>query len=98
MDWFFDGLGTQIISKVITFIIGVFGGGLIGYKVGIYKNSGKQKQKAKDDAKQNQKFAFDSISIDSNNENFRKNKTSLNQKQYAGNNAEQIQIGDSKHE
>ena len=49
MDWFFEGLGTAII----TLIIGIFTGGAIGYRIGIKKKSiVKQKQKAKDNATQ----------------------------------------------
>lgn len=39
MEWIFDGIGTTIISSVISLIIG----GTIGYKIGINKNIQKQK-------------------------------------------------------
>lgn len=49
MEWFFDGLGTAII----TLILGLLTGGAIGYRVGIKKtNKVKQKQTAKDNATQ----------------------------------------------
>jgi hypothetical protein len=49
MEWFFDGLGTAIISL----IVGVLTGGTVGYRIGIKKNTiAIQKQKAKDNAKQ----------------------------------------------
>ena len=49
MEWFFDGLGTAII----TLIVGFFTGGAIGYRVGIKKNNiAIQKQKAKDNSTQ----------------------------------------------
>lgn len=41
MEWFFEGLGTSLI----TLVIGLIGGGTIGYKVGINKKV-KQSQKA----------------------------------------------------
>lgn len=49
MEWFFDGLGTTIISL----IIGLLTGGTIGYRIGIKKtNKVNQKQKAGDNASQ----------------------------------------------
>ena len=39
MDWIFSGIGTEIISL----IIGMLGGGAVGYKIGI-KRTAKQKQ------------------------------------------------------
>ena len=35
MDWIFDGIGTAII----TFILGLIGGGLAGYKIGVHKKT-----------------------------------------------------------
>lgn len=46
MEWFFDGIGTAIISSIVSLIIG----GSIGYKIGINKNI--QKQKAGDNSTQ----------------------------------------------
>lgn len=49
MEWFFDGLGTAII----TLIIGLISGGAVGYRVGIKKtNKINQKQTAEDNASQ----------------------------------------------
>lgn len=48
MEWFFEGLGTAIISL----IIGIFTGGAIGYRIGIKKNISIQKQKARDNSTQ----------------------------------------------
>ncbi len=49
MEWFFDGIGTAII----TLIIGLLTGGAVGYRVGIKKtNRVNQKQTAKDNASQ----------------------------------------------
>lgn len=36
MEWFFDGIGTQIVSLLISGIVG----GLIGYKIGISQHAG----------------------------------------------------------
>lgn len=98
MDWFFDGLGTQIIVMVITLIITTSGIGIVGYKLVIKKKSSDQKQKAMNDAKQEQKVIFNSNTDDSNSDTLKTNKVSLKQKQQAGNNANQIQIGEFKHE
>jgi len=48
MEWFFDGLGTAII----TLIIGFIGGGTVGYRIGIKKTKTVQNQKARDNATQ----------------------------------------------
>lgn len=42
MEWIFDGIGTAIV----TFILGLFAGGGIGYKIAVNKKSIKQRQKA----------------------------------------------------
>ena len=47
MEWFFEGLGTTIISL----IIGLLGGGAVGYRIGIKKNIILH-QKARDNATQ----------------------------------------------
>jgi len=48
MEWIFDGIGTAIV----TLIIGFLTGGAVGYKIGINKNTVKQKQKAGDNSQQ----------------------------------------------
>ena len=48
MEWIFDGIGTTILSSVLSLLLG----GGIGYRVGINKNKVKQKQKAGDHANQ----------------------------------------------
>lgn len=53
MEWLFDGIGSQIIGIIITLLIGGCAGGAIGYKIGS-SNKVKQKQKARDYAKQTQ--------------------------------------------
>lgn len=47
MEWLFEGLGTALIGAVL----GVIGGGAIGYRIGI-KKSMNQKQRAGDNASQ----------------------------------------------
>lgn len=48
MEWIFDGIGTAILSSLVSLLVG----GGIGYRVGINKNKVKQKQKAGDHANQ----------------------------------------------
>ena len=90
MEWFFDGLGTEIISVVISLIVG----GFVGYKIGV-KKSAKQKQQAGDTAKQEQKVRVDDSTVYS-----RKKKTSfeisIDQTQKAGDYSSQTQIGEIK--
>lgn len=38
MNWFFDGIGTEIISL----IFGLIFGGCVGYRIGISQKSGKK--------------------------------------------------------
>lgn len=45
MDWFFSGIGTEIISALIGLLIG----GIGGYKIGV-RNKIKQVQKAGDNS------------------------------------------------
>lgn len=49
MEWIFDGIGTEMISL----IIGLLGGGIIGYRIGI-KSKISQCQKGKDNVTQTQ--------------------------------------------
>lgn len=87
--WFFDGFGTQIITGIISLLIGGIGGFALGRKT-----KSRQIQKAGDSAKQKQAFA-----VAHGNGDQKKNKelNSLIQKQKAGNNAEQVQTGNIKH-
>ncbi|WP_277085783.1 hypothetical protein [Porphyromonas catoniae] len=48
MEWIFDGIGTTILSSLVSLLLG----GGIGYKVGINKNKVKQEQKAGDHSSQ----------------------------------------------
>lgn len=85
MDWIFSGIGTEIISL----IIGMLGGGAVGYKIGI-KRTAKQKQMAGNDSKQKQELHVGERNV---NKNSSKSKTNIKQIQKAGNNAVQTQIG-----
>lgn len=49
MEWFFDGIGTAIVSAIFGIIIG----GIGGYSIGIRKTN-KMEQKAGDNANQTQ--------------------------------------------
>ncbi len=83
-EWFFQGIGTEIVML----IVGIIFGGFVGYKIGIKKN-GLQKQIAKDKAKQEQEIEIEV------NDNFEGNgiNGNLRQVQKAGSQAEQSQIG-----
>lgn len=89
-EWFFDGIGTEII----VFILGALSGGGLGYLIGIRKN-GSQKQKAKDNVEQEQE-----LTIEGGNDNSSDGvnvENNFRQSQKAGNYAKQIQIGSIKH-
>lgn len=88
----FDGIGTEIVGRIIGLIITAVIGGVVVYKVRV-KNTTKQIQKASDNSKQEQEISID---IDDNNNRkiHSKNKTTIKQLQKAGNNASQFQIGD----
>ena len=53
VEWIFDGIGSTIIGTIIGLIVGGVAGGFIGYNIDI-KNIIKQKQKAGDNASQQQ--------------------------------------------
>lgn len=84
-EWFFDGIGTELISL----IIGAIGGGAIGYKIGI-KRTSVQKQVARDNALQTQEIKMGKNDVRNSPV---KSKTSIRQSQKAGNNAVQLQVG-----
>ena len=50
MEWFFDGIGTEIVSLVIGLLIG----GGVGYRIAIRRKSVRQSEKAGDNATQQQ--------------------------------------------
>ena len=53
LEWFFDGIGSQIVGIIISLLIGGCVGGAIGYKIGS-TNKVKQKQKAGNRSQQSQ--------------------------------------------
>lgn len=85
LKWFFDGIGTELISL----IIGLVGGGAAGYYVAI-KRKGKQVQKAGRNSRQHQE-----IVIGTNSTRLKPGKKvdSIKQVQTAGDCSEQVQIG-----
>ncbi len=90
LEWFFDGIGTELISL----IIGAIGGGAVGYKVGI-KRTAVQKQVAGDNSEQSQEIKMGKNDVRNSPS---KSKTSIRQSQKAGNNAVQTQVGGTSDE
>ncbi len=92
MEWFFDGLGTELVSMIVGLLLGAGVGGIAGYKIGINKSVLKQNQKAGTNSKQKQigksvaGVSEDGLDIESNN-------SKIKQNQKAGNEAVQKQIG-----
>ena len=82
LEWIYDGIGTEIVSIVISLIIGAIGGGTVGYKVAIKKTLS-QKQSAGDGSEQRQE-----LQIGKNDGGI-----NLKQSQKAGNGSIQTQIG-----
>ncbi len=94
MDWFFDGIGTELISTLIGILIGAGAGGTIGYKVGISKNILIQKQKAGNDSKQKQTGKIlREVDDESTENNVKTSRAKVNQKQKGGSSSVQSQIG-----
>ena len=89
MEWFFDGIGTEIIGIISSLLVGAIGGGAVGYGIAI-KHTTKQKQRAGNDSEQRQELQ---ISKRVNDTHFAKNKTNIKQIQEAGDNAVQVQVG-----
>ena len=89
MEWIFSGIGTEGISVIVSLIIGVLGGGVAGYKIGV-KRTTKQKQTAGDNSVQKQELRIKARDTD---QSVVKRKTTLKQTQKAGSNASQTQIG-----
>lgn len=87
-SWFFDGLGTEIVSL----LIGGIAGSAIGYKVGVNKSI-KQSQSAGDDARQTQTANITS----GKDEETATADNSIKQCQEASNHAVQVQTGRISH-
>lgn len=96
MEWFFDGLGTELISIGIGLILGAGVGGVAGYRVGINKSTLKQTQKAGDDSKQKQ-TGKSIVGVEEDNLNIESSDFKIKQNQKAGNGAVQTQIGGISH-
>lgn len=92
MEWFFDGLGTELISIGIGLLLGAGVGGVAGYRIGINKSALKQMQKAGDDSKQKQ-VGKSRVGVDEDNLNVESSNSKIIQNQKAGNGATQTQIG-----
>lgn len=89
LKWFFDGLGTEIISKIIC----VVGGGLIGYRMGYRKSKFIQTQEAGSGTEQCQKGKLVSKS-NNDGKKTQDSKLLFRQTQKAGDNSKQTQIGE----
>ena len=89
-EWFFNGIGTELVSLVTGLVLG----SIFGYKTGIRHNS-VQKQQADNGAKQTQRIDVDDRDIDIGKK-VGGVSGNLQQIQKAGKNAEQNQIGTIK--
>ncbi len=87
VQWFFEVLGTEILSL----IVGMISDGFIGFRVGKRTSKFKQSQKAGRNSKQYQSGEV-SFKEDCSGEN-RDNLSSFRQSQIAGDNSEQVQNG-----
>lgn len=92
-EWIFNGIGTNFLATLITFLVGAGSGGFIGYKIGI-KHTAKQKQVADDSSKQRQELHIDEKSKTGTDSS--KIQSSIKQSQKAGKNANQSQVGGIK--
>lgn len=96
MEWFFDGLGTEVASMIVGLFLGGGAGAIVGYKIGINKSVLRQNQKAGTDSKQKQigkavaDASEDELNVESSN-------SKIKQNQKAGNGAVQTQIGGVSH-
>lgn len=91
ISWFFDGLGTELISL----FIGAIGGGVIGYRVGKQRNKNVQKQYAGERSDQYQEG--EQILKDFHHSSEVDNKSVLHQTQKAGDESIQKQVGRQKN-
>jgi hypothetical protein len=88
VKWFFEGLGTEIISLIIGAAVGC----IIGFKAGKRTAKLSQKQTAGISAQQEQKGKASVAGSEKRTEA----NIVVSQIQEAGDNAEQIQVGESK--
>lgn len=85
-QWFFSGLGTELVSLAI----GAIFGGIIGFRIGKHKRNLHQLQKAGVESEQYQKGSFRKKNNNAKSEDV---VSSFTQKQIAGNRSKQKQIG-----
>lgn len=86
IEWFFDGLGTELINL----IIGALFGGIVGFRIGKHKRKLNQVQEAGIESEQYQKGSFSQKTRNSKSED---EISCLTQKQTAGDRSKQTQIG-----
>lgn len=93
MQCFFDGFGTMLVSHIIA----VLTGGLLGFRLGKRKSRVSQRQVAGNKAEQEQ---WNNIaeSDSTSKDDIRNIKLSVSQSQKAGDNARQIQVGGIKND
>jgi len=92
MEWFFDGLGTELVSMLVGLFLGAGAGGVAGYKIGIDKSVLKQNQKAGTNSKQKQ-IGKSVVGASEDELNVGSSNSKIKQNQKAGNGAVQTQIG-----
>lgn len=92
MEWFLDGLGTELVSRILSIILGVGVGGVIGYKIGLKKQVLRQRQKAGHTSSQKQTGEINKDN-DLNEKNLSISNVKIVQEQKAKNEASQTQIG-----
>lgn len=85
----FDGIGTELISLFVSFMLG----GVIGFRIGKHTRKIKQTQKAGSNADQYQESVYPHEHIN-NIENCFDSKSVIRQSQKAKNNSKQTQIGE----
>ena len=86
ISWFFDGLGTELISLVI----GAIFGGIVGFRIGKHKRKFTQLQEGGVESEQYQKGNSRRKKHNTRSEDII---ASFTQKQTAGNKSKQTQIG-----
>jgi hypothetical protein len=90
VNWFFDGIGTEIISILVSLVVG----GAVGYTVGV-KRTVKQMQTAGENARQRQETRLGEENVGAAPS---KRKAHIRQSQKAGDGAVQTQIGGIDHD
>lgn len=86
IKWFFDGLGTELISLAIGAILG----GIVGFRIGKHKSKFIQQQESGAESEQYQKGSSQHKKTNAKSEDVI---SSFAQKQTAGDKSRQTQIG-----